>query len=102
MEGTAETISGVRVLGGYRLQIRLTQRAGDFVARLTMPYFCPISARTPPDQEIAATEVPASGPYRFVEHLPAVRSSWSGIATTAVSAPPMPTASSGRSRSTRA
>jgi ABC-type oligopeptide transport system substrate-binding subunit len=70
MKGTAETISGVRVLGRYRLQIRLTRRAGDFVARLTMPYFCPILPGTPPDKPIAATEVPASGPYRFVEHTP--------------------------------
>ena len=70
MKGTAETISGVRVLGRYRLQIRLTRRAGDFVARLTMPYFCPILPGTPHDKPIAATEVPASGPYRFVEHTP--------------------------------
>ena len=68
--GTAETISGVRVLGSYRLQIRLTRPAGDFVARLTMPYFCPILPGTPHDKPIAATEVPASGPYRFVEHTP--------------------------------
>ena len=70
MAGTAETISGVRVLSPFRLQIRLKQRAGDFVARLTMPYFCPISAATPPDRAMKATEVPASGPYRFVEHTP--------------------------------
>jgi ABC-type oligopeptide transport system substrate-binding subunit len=70
MKGTAETISGVRVLGHYRLQIRLKKGAGDFVARLTMPYFCPILRGTPVDRAIAAKEVPASGPYRFVEHTP--------------------------------
>ena len=42
MEGKAKAISGVRVLGRYRLQIRLTRPVGDFTARLTMPFFCPI------------------------------------------------------------
>ena len=44
-----ETISGVRVLGRYRLQIRLTKPLGDFTARLTMPFFCPILPSTPID-----------------------------------------------------
>ena len=69
MEGTAPTISGVRVLGRYRLQIRLRQRTGDFKARLTMPYFCPISVKTPLDRRIDGEEVPGSGPYHFVEHV---------------------------------
>jgi ABC-type oligopeptide transport system substrate-binding subunit len=68
MEGTAPTISGVRVLGRYRLQIRLKQRAGDFKARLTMPYFCPISDTTPLDRRIDEDEMPGSGPYHLVEH----------------------------------
>jgi ABC-type oligopeptide transport system substrate-binding subunit len=97
MKGTAETISGVRVLGPYRLQIRLTRRAGDFVARLTMPRLGRrLTARSPqarcPHQgHIASSSTPRT-----------VRSSWSGIATTAVSAAPIPTASSGRSSPTRA
>ena len=45
MDGKAERISGVRVLGRYRLQIRLTKPLGDFTARLTLPFFCP-SCRT--------------------------------------------------------
>ena len=49
MRGEAATISGVQVLGRYRLRIRLTRRAGDFVARLTMPFFCPILPGTPID-----------------------------------------------------
>ena len=40
--GRAKTISGVRALGRYRLQIRLTRPVGDLTARLTMPFFCPI------------------------------------------------------------
>ena len=42
MRERATTISGVQVLGRYRLRVRLKRRAGDFVARLTMPSFCPI------------------------------------------------------------
>jgi ABC-type oligopeptide transport system substrate-binding subunit len=68
MEGTAPSISGVRVLGSYRLQIRLKQRTGDFRARLTMPYFCPISDETPLGRAIDGVEVPGSGPYHFFEH----------------------------------
>src|SRR5262245_61263546 len=47
--GKATTISGVRVLAPYRLQIRLTKPLGDFTARLTMPFFCPLLPNTPVD-----------------------------------------------------
>ena len=47
MNGKAKAISGVRVLDRYRLQIRLTRPVGDFTARLTMPFFCPILPGTP-------------------------------------------------------
>src|SRR6266545_2155574 len=49
LQGKAETISGVRVLDRYRLQIRLTRPLGDFTARLTMPFFCPIPPGMPSD-----------------------------------------------------
>ena len=52
MQGTATTISGVEPLGRYRLRIRLKRRTGDFVARLTMPYFCPIAPGTPVNRRI--------------------------------------------------
>ena len=64
--GRAKTISGVRALGPYRLRIRLTRPVGDFTARLTMPFFCPILPNTP------ATEIldPAgSGPYYVAERV---------------------------------
>ena len=68
MKGTATTISGVQALGRYRLRIRLKRRAGDFVARLTMPHFCPISARTPVDRPIDLPDhPPGSGPYYIKE-----------------------------------
>jgi ABC-type transport system substrate-binding protein len=67
MRGRARTISGVRALGRYRLRIRLKRDTGDFVARLTMPYFCPILPRTP----IRRIDYPAgSGPYYLASHVP--------------------------------
>ena len=60
IDGKAQSISGVRVLDRYRLQIRLTRPVGDFTARLTMPFFCPVLPHTP----IAEINDPAgSGPY---------------------------------------
>ena len=47
IDGKAQSISGVRVLGRYRLQIRLTRPVADFTARLSMPFFCPILPNTP-------------------------------------------------------
>ena len=67
IQGKTDNISGVRVLDRYRLQIRLTHRAGDFTARLTVPFFCPILPRTPNEP----IENPAgSGPYYLAERIP--------------------------------
>jgi peptide/nickel transport system substrate-binding protein len=69
IKGRATTISGVRVLAPYRLQIRLTKPLGDFTARLTMPFFCPLAAKTPIDP--AGIDNPAgSGPYYIAERVP--------------------------------
>jgi ABC-type transport system substrate-binding protein len=72
MGGTAPTVSGVQVLGRYRLQIRLTERTGDFVTRLTMPFFCPIAAGTP-IRELGIRKrdklPPGSGPYYLKERV---------------------------------
>ena len=66
--GTATSISGIRVLGRYRLQIRLTQPVGDFTARLTLPFFCPILPNTPVDPK--GIDNPAgSGPYYVAERV---------------------------------
>lgn len=67
-EGEAESISGVEVLGPYRLRVRLTRRAGDFVARLTMPFFCPLLPGTPISR--APMVPPGSGPYFIKERIP--------------------------------
>jgi ABC-type oligopeptide transport system substrate-binding subunit len=68
IDGKAKSISGVRVLGRYRLQVRLTRPLGDFTARLTMPFFCPILPNTPVDPE--GMDNPAgSGPYYVAERV---------------------------------
>jgi ABC-type transport system substrate-binding protein len=66
--GTAKAISGVRVLSRYRLQLRLTRPAGDLLARLAIPLFCPILPGTPIDP--AGILNPAgSGPYYVKERV---------------------------------
>ena len=62
MKGKSARISGVQVLGQYRLRIRLTRPAQDLVARLTMPAFCPILPDTPTDP-VGIDKPPGSGPY---------------------------------------
>jgi ABC-type oligopeptide transport system substrate-binding subunit len=69
IDGKAQSISGVRVLSRYRLQIRLTRPLGDFTARLTMPFFCPILPDTPADPSGMDTP-PGSGPYYVAERIP--------------------------------
>jgi ABC-type oligopeptide transport system substrate-binding subunit len=66
--GKAATISGVRVLAPYRLQIRLTKPLGDFTARLTMPFFCPLLPNTPIDRA-GIDNPPGSGPYYIAERI---------------------------------
>ena len=68
MEGKAKSISGVRVLGRYRLQIRLTRPVGDFTARLTLPFFCPVLPGSPVDPA-GMNNPPGSGPYYVAERI---------------------------------
>jgi ABC-type oligopeptide transport system substrate-binding subunit len=67
MAGKSARISGVQVLGRYRLRIRLTRPAQDLIARLTMPSFCPILPGTPTDPE-GIDEPPGSGPYYVAKY----------------------------------
>jgi ABC-type oligopeptide transport system substrate-binding subunit len=60
IKGKATMISGVRVLGTYRLQIRLTKPLGDFTARLTIPFFCPC-CRTRRSIPPGSTTLPGRG-----------------------------------------
>ena len=65
--GRAPTISGVRALGPYALEIRTTRPLPDLVSRLTMPFFCPIAVNTPV-QEI--NDPLGSGPYYVASRVP--------------------------------
>ena len=69
IDGNATDITGVRVLGRYRLQIRLTRPVGDFTARLTMGFFCPILPGTPFDRPLLDNPA-GSGPYYVAERVP--------------------------------
>ena len=67
VRGSAPSISGVRALAPYRLQIRLTAPAADLTARLTLGFFCPVLPSTPVDRPIA--DPAASGPYHVAERI---------------------------------
>jgi len=67
IDGDAESISGIRVLARDRLQIRLTKPIDDLLARLTMPFFCPVAPGTPPPGP--ATVPAGSGPYYVAMHV---------------------------------
>ena len=60
--------SRAQVLGPYRLRIRLERRAGDFLARLTMPFFCPIPPGTP-ISPAGIDDPPGSGPYHIADRV---------------------------------
>lgn len=65
--GRAKTITGVRALRPYALEIRTTRPLPDLVSRLTMPFFCPIAVNTPL-QEI--NDPLGSGPYYVASRVP--------------------------------
>jgi peptide/nickel transport system substrate-binding protein len=61
--GRATRATGVRALGRYTLQIRLTRRAPDLVARLAMPFFQAIPTNLPITSEGVNAPVHTAGPY---------------------------------------
>jgi peptide/nickel transport system substrate-binding protein len=74
--GKARTISGMKALDRYTLQITLDQPANDFPSLLTLPFFSPVP------EEDAKQYVPgrdygrhliASGPYRLKRYTPGRR-----------------------------
>jgi peptide/nickel transport system substrate-binding protein len=67
IDGRAETISGVKALARYTLQIRTTRPLSDLVSRLTMPFFCPIAVNTPREE---IQNPPGSGPYYVASRIP--------------------------------
>jgi ABC-type transport system substrate-binding protein len=62
ISGKAQTISGVRAVGPYTLELRTKRPVGDLAARLTMPFFCPIAVDMPIDPDGVDTPL-GSGPY---------------------------------------
>jgi peptide/nickel transport system substrate-binding protein len=61
--GNASTASGIRVLSGNRLQIKLTKRAPDLLSRLAMPFACAMKTNTPINPDGISAPVIGSGPY---------------------------------------
>ena len=61
--GRAQRASGVKALGPYGLQIRMTTRAPDLVARLAMPFFQAIPTNLPINSEGVNAPVHTAGPY---------------------------------------
>ena len=60
--GDAQHVSGITV-SGNRLQIRLAAPAGDFLARLSLPYFAAVPIGTPIVDGGVQTPIPSAGPY---------------------------------------
>jgi YVTN family beta-propeller protein len=65
--GRAKHISGVTA-SGDKLTIRLTRAAPDFLARITMPFFCPVPLDTPVARNVRT--VPGAGPYYVTSYTP--------------------------------
>ena len=60
--GTAPTVSGV-VASGNELRITLENPAPDFLARMAMPFTCPLPRSVPVEPDGIAAPVPSAGPY---------------------------------------
>ena len=61
--GQAQRATGIRVLSEYTLQIRLTRRAPDLLARLAMPFFAAIPTNLPIDPQGVSAPTHGAGPY---------------------------------------
>jgi ABC-type oligopeptide transport system substrate-binding subunit len=60
--GRAQRATGIRVLGPYTLQIRMSKRAPDLLARLAMPFFA-ATQNLPINAEGVGAPVHGAGPY---------------------------------------
>jgi YVTN family beta-propeller protein len=68
MAGKAKHISGLSV-SGNKLTIRLVDVRPDFLARITLPFFCPVPVGTPIDPS-GVRGVPSAGPYYVAAYSP--------------------------------
>ena len=60
--GKAAHIRGITARGNS-LSIRLARPAGDFLTRISMPYFCPVPTREPAVPSGLTGPIPSLGPY---------------------------------------
>jgi peptide/nickel transport system substrate-binding protein len=65
IDGKTTSLAGVTAVGDT-LQVTLEAPAGDFLARLAMPFSCPLPLTTPIDPGGIQAPVPSAGPY-FIE-----------------------------------
>jgi YVTN family beta-propeller protein len=66
--GRAKHVSGL-VVRGNKLMVTLVAPAPDFLARITLPYFCAVPVGTPVDPR-GIREVPSAGPYYVAAYTP--------------------------------
>jgi ABC-type transport system substrate-binding protein len=70
-DGRATDVRGVRVRG-RRLIIDLTRPDGNFLSKITMPFFQATSTRLPLDREVVnvngAGDLPSAGPYTYTRN----------------------------------
>ena len=68
-EGTASSVAGLAV-DGDRLAITLEAPAPDFLGRVSLPFYCPVPAGTPPARLGLDADPPVagSGPYYLANH----------------------------------
>lgn len=70
IDGKAQTVSGVKVVGG-KLQITLTKAAPDFLARLTMPFFSAIDTKLASQIDAnGISDYASCGPYYISARTP--------------------------------
>ena len=65
--GRSQRASGIKVLGNYTLQLRMTKRSPDLLARLAMPFFAAIPTNMPINPEGISAPVHGGGPYYIKE-----------------------------------
>ena len=60
-------VKSTQAIGNWKLRVVLNTQAPDFLARLTMPFFCPLPVGTPAVAEGLSAPLVGSGPYYVKE-----------------------------------
>jgi len=63
INGSASRATGLKAIGKYTLQIKMTKRAPDLLARLAMPFFQAIPTNLPIEPNGVNAPVHTAGPY---------------------------------------